>query len=326
MKTVYSCVVDADPKFARQAVLWAASLLVHGEQEADALVVHVVGESDPRLKRLLDCWGVEHVRVEAFDPRHPYSNKLTQFATASLARAEYVVLSDCDIAFAAPIAPWTTGDRMRARIVERPWVPLAQWKVIFEAANLSFPRDRVLAGNGEPTLPSFCNGGLYIIPQALFPRIGSLWCQWDRWLLDHSELMGGPKMIFADQISFTLACAELGQRINYLPIELNFHTGKPPAALLKRDARPGLVPRVLHYHDLVGPRGFLFKERIASMNAATDRINVLIRSLNQLFPPDQGSQESGDESPNLAESPNSDESPAAGESARVDNSPESVDG
>ena len=34
MRTVYSCVVDTDPKYARQAVLWAASLLVHGEQEA----------------------------------------------------------------------------------------------------------------------------------------------------------------------------------------------------------------------------------------------------------------------------------------------------
>jgi len=80
--------VDTDPKYARQAVLWAASLLVHGEQEAESLVVHTIGETDPRLTDLLDSWGVEQVQVEPFDSRHPYSNKLVQFATPSLQQAQ----------------------------------------------------------------------------------------------------------------------------------------------------------------------------------------------------------------------------------------------
>jgi len=284
MRTVYSCVVDTDPKYARQAVLWAASLLVHGEQEAESLVVHTIGETDPRLTDLLDSWGVEQVQVEPFDSRHPYSNKLVQFATPSLQQAQHVVLCDCDLAFAAPIAPWTKGDRIRARIVQRPWLPLTQWRSIFEAANIRFPRVRVRAGNGQPTLPSFCNGGLYVVPQRLFERVGSNWCQWDRWLLDHAELLGGPLAIFADQVSFTLACEAMGERIDYLPVELNYHSGTRAAAAAARDGRKGFVPRVLHYHSAVGPRGFLFQERIPSMNAATERVNQLIRSLNEIFP------------------------------------------
>jgi hypothetical protein len=287
MRAVFSCVVDNDPKYARQAALWAASLLIHGDQSAESLVVHTVGEGEPRLCALLRSWGVDVVQIEAFDARHPYSNKLAQFGTASLQNADCVVLCDCDLAFAASISPWLRGERIRARIVERPWLPVARWRAIFAAANLTFPMDRVLAGNGAPTLPTFCNGGLYIIPRALFAQIGTVWSKWDRWLLERSELMG-PLHIFADQISFTLACEELGLTINYLPIELNYHTGKSRAALLKRDVRRGLAPRVLHYHNLVGPRGFLREEKIASVNAATERINELIRCLSELYPFDQG--------------------------------------
>ena len=290
MKTVYSCVVDADPKYARQTLLWAASLLIHGGQEAESLVVHTIGERDPRLHEILDSWGVEQVAAEPFDARHPYSNKLVQFATPSLRNADFAVLCDCDLAFAASVARWTRGQRIRARIADRPWLPLEQWRAIFEAADLMLPRGRVLAGNGAPTLPSFCNGGLYMVPRQLFAPIGDLWCRWDRWLLDHAELLGS-RTIFADQVSFALACEDLGYRIDYLPIELNFHTGKSPAALLRRDRRPGLVPIVLHYHDLVGPRGFLFKEKVPSMNAATERINRLVRDLNELYPIEQGAQD-----------------------------------
>src|SRR6516165_4511588 len=71
MSTVFSCVVDAKPKFSRQALLWAASLLIHGEQDADSLVVHTIGECDPLLKELLDNWGVRHVSAAPFDERHP---------------------------------------------------------------------------------------------------------------------------------------------------------------------------------------------------------------------------------------------------------------
>ena len=110
MKIAFSCVVDNDPKYARQAVLWAASLLIHGVQDAESLVVHTVGEGEPRLRALLNSWGVDVVQIEAFDARHRYSNKLAQFESASLQNADLVVLCDCDLAFAASISPWLKGE------------------------------------------------------------------------------------------------------------------------------------------------------------------------------------------------------------------------
>lgn len=283
MKVALSCVVDDDPKYTRQALLWAASLLIHGGQSAESLVVHTVGEGDPRLRALLSSWGVDVVQIEAFDVRHRYSNKLAQFATASLQNADYVVLCDCDLAFAGSISPWLRGERIRARIAQRPWLPPAQWKAIFAAASLRLPTTRVLAGNGAPTLPTFCNGGLYIIPRALFAPIGAVWCRWDRWLLERLELMK-PLQVFADQVSFSLACGELGLTIDYLPFELNYPMASGQAALPKGDRWRVCEPRVLHYHDLTGPRGFLHMGKVASVNAAVERINELIRCLNELYP------------------------------------------
>lgn len=284
MKIAFSCVVDNDPKYARQAVLWAASLLIHGVQDAESLVVHTVGEGEPRLRALLNSWGVDVVQIEAFDARHRYSNKLAQFESASLQNADLVVLCDCDLAFAASISPWLKGERIRARIAQRPWLAPAQWKAIFATANLSLPTDRVLSVNGAPTLPTFCNGGLYIIPQALFSQLGIAWSKWDRWLLERPELIK-PRETFTDQISFTLACEELGLTIDYLPIELNYPMGPNRAATLKANGRKVGAPRVLHYHDLVGPRGFLHKDKAASVNAAIDRVNELVPCLNELYRP-----------------------------------------
>jgi hypothetical protein len=281
MKAVYSCVVGDKPKYARQAVLWAASLLIHGVQSAESLVVHTVGEGDPTLRAALTSWGIDVVQIKPFDERHPHSNKLVQFRTDFLFNADYVVLCDCDLAFVAPISPWLCGERVRATVVVRPGLPLAQWKIIFDAARLRFPAERVLAGNGLPTLPTFCNGGLYIIPRGLFTKIGTAWTKWDRWLLERAELMR-PMQILADQISFTLACEELGLAVNYLPIELNYHPGSS-LELLKGGAESGCAPRVLHYHSFVGPQGFLPDTGLAGVDAAIAKANELIRCLNERY-------------------------------------------
>ncbi|BCY09658.1 hypothetical protein [Actinoplanes sp. L3-i22] len=285
MTARFSCVVDDDPRFARQALLWAASLMIYGLQSAESLVVHTIGDGDPRLRELLGSWGVQVVPVEAFDERHPYSNKLAQFGSGALGGAGHVVLCDCDLAFAAPITPWLRGDRIRARIAQRPQLREEQWAALFAEAGLRLPGRRVLAGNGEPTPAAFCNGGLYVLPGRLFAEFGDAWSTWNRWLLDRIELLG-PAHMFADQVSFAIACEHLGHTVDYLPIDLNYHT-RGSSAALRGSGRRYAEPRVLHYHRMVGPRGLLRMERISSRNAATERINDVIRNLKELYPFDE---------------------------------------
>src|SRR5438552_3050951 len=54
----YSCVVDRDPRFTRQVLVWASSLLTYGGGEASSLVVHTVGECHPECMDILRTWGI----------------------------------------------------------------------------------------------------------------------------------------------------------------------------------------------------------------------------------------------------------------------------
>ena len=71
------------------------------------------------------------------------------------------------------------------------------------------------------TLPSYCNGGIYIVPQPLFQELRETWPRWDRWLLDRPDLIR-PFGAFADQISLAMSCEELGLSVDHVPLELNF--------------------------------------------------------------------------------------------------------
>ena len=103
---------------------------------------------------------------------------------------------------------------------------------------------------------------------------GQMWPRWNRWLLDRPKLI---KPFFTDQISFTLSCAELSLTINYLPIELNFHTGMNTQRLFRATGRINVYPSVLHYHDRVDANGFLLSNNIVSVNRQIEKINKLIR-------------------------------------------------
>jgi hypothetical protein len=276
MKVKFSCVVDQHPKFARQALIWASSLLTYGGQEADALLIHTVDGCDAKYKRIFDTWGIETLVVQRFDPRHPHSNKLTQLESEPLRAADYVVLCDCDLAFCASIASYITGNAIRACIAALPGLSSRQWEHLFQVAQVGVPPARMkTALKDAETLPTYCNGGLLIIPQAIFQDLREVWPRWNRWLLDRPKLI---KPFFTDQISFTLSCAELGLTINHLPLELNFHTGMGSTRRLFR-ATGGInvYPIVLHYHHHVNASGLLLPNNIVSVNRQIVKINKLIR-------------------------------------------------
>jgi hypothetical protein len=274
MNVKYSCVMDQHPKFSRQALIWASSLLVYGGQAADSLVVHSVGEFDPQCRSILDTWGIETRIVQRFDARHPHSNKLTQLESEPLCAADYVVMYDCDTAFCGDISSWITGDSVRARVASLRGLPPRHWQNLFEVAGLELPASRVTTFlSGEETLPNYCSG-CYIISQPAFLKLAEAWPRWDRWLLDRPDLIN-PFDVFADQISFTLSCAELGLDVDHFPLELNFDTTYSPRG------RTTICPLVLHYRRLTA-EGLLRLTKLPSVNRQIRKINDLIRLAEQV--------------------------------------------
>lgn len=276
MTVKFSCVVDQDPKFARQALVWAASLLTYGGEEAESVVVHTVGESHADCLQVLRGWGIETPVVQPFDERHANSNKLAQLESEALYSADYVVLCDCDIAFCQDISPWIMGDAIRARIASFAGLPHRQWEKVFRMAELSLPAARVKAVlNGLDTLPTYCNGGIYILPQSLLQKLREVWPRWDRWLLDRRDLIR-PFDAFADQISFAMSCEELHLSVDHLPLELNFDGVSRPRGLHRVVGKTEIQPLVVHYHEL-DAKGLLRFTQIPAVNREIRKINDLIR-------------------------------------------------
>src|SRR5262249_49272634 len=124
------------------------------------------------------------------------------------------------------------------------------------------------------TLPSYCNGGVYIIPQPLFQKLREAWPRWVRWLLDRSDLIR-PFGAFADQIAFAMSCEELGLSVDHLPFELNFDGVSHARGLLRVTGKTEIRPLVLHYHQL-DAKGRLRLTQIPSVNRQLRKINDLI--------------------------------------------------
>jgi hypothetical protein len=281
MKARFSCVVDQHPKFGRQAFVWAASLLTYGGADSHSLVIHTVGEYHGEYRKIFDAWGIETQLVQPFDPRHPNSNKLAQLESGALHSADYVVLFDCDIAFCGDISCWISGDAIRARVASSAGLPPRRWVKVLTAAELPIPEVWVEAMVSQAsTLPSYVNGGFYVIPQVVFQQLREVWPRWNRWLLQNQELIE-PHAEFTDQISFALSCQELRLSVNHLPVELNLDTLYLPPGLDTVPERAGNRPVVLHYHRL-NQEGLLRLTKVSSINRQIRKINDLIRLAEQV--------------------------------------------
>jgi len=212
--------------------------------------------------------------VTPFDVRHAHSNKLTQLESEDLQAADFVVLSDCDIAFCEDISPWISGDSLRAKVVDIANFSIDHWQRIFSAAQLPLPKSRVASTfDHRETLSSYCNGGLLILPQPVFQQLRVLWPKWNRWLLDKPELLE-PFGFFTDQVSLSLSLEEAGLTVDHLGVEFNFPTHLPCAS------PEGITvsPKVIHYHDRVDPSGFLIPTQISSVDRRIEKVNELIRA------------------------------------------------
>ncbi|MGH9078735.1 MAG: hypothetical protein ACRDYE_01415, partial [Acidimicrobiales bacterium] len=75
-KGVFSCVVDAHPRFHLDALRWFAALTTVAGVDPRELTVHVVGPADSDALGFLVGRGVSVRRVDPFDARSPHCNKI----------------------------------------------------------------------------------------------------------------------------------------------------------------------------------------------------------------------------------------------------------
>jgi SAM-dependent methyltransferase len=269
--TAFSCVVDDDALIVAQSYIWLNCLLyVHG-LSPEQIYVHVVRIEDRDYLKWLESLNVNIVRVQPFDERNPYCNKLTQLSTFPDSRFQQVVLMDCDTAWVGR-QPLPVARGVAAKIVDFANPPPDCLATIFDAAGLGMPRwteTELRLANGEcRTDYNNCNGGLYIFEPSFLKRLAPQWLAYALWCLDHVDLFG-EYSIHVDQIAFALAMRRLGAEVEPVSSAWNYPTHVDTTLL------PEIEPEILHYHRQLTSDMKLAPTGRPVVDAAIGRLNSL---------------------------------------------------
>jgi hypothetical protein len=275
---VFSCVVDSHPRYAAEVQRWFAVLTRVAQVSPRDLTVHFIGEPTAALLRL-SRYGVRLIEVAPFDTRVPTCNKIAgavELARRPFGPDDVVVLSDTDVAIARdPRRLPVPRDAVGGRIVDGPNPPVAVLADVFARAGLELPRVvRTGCQADGLTIDGNFNGGLYLLPGRLVPRLATAWAAFARWLLD-LDLLGSHRY-FTDQVAMSLALCREGITPWPLPGQWNYPVHVPQWI----DARAA-PPAVIHYHRRVAPSGQLQLTGAAAVDAVIAKANEAIRTYQE---------------------------------------------
>jgi 2-polyprenyl-3-methyl-5-hydroxy-6-metoxy-1,4-benzoquinol methylase len=273
----FSCVVDEHPRFHLDALRWFASLTeVAGVIPGD-LMVHVVGSESSEVLLYLKAQGVTVRTVEPFDPRSPHCNKIA----GALRLADdpidgMVILCDTDLAVLEdPRRLELPSGAVAGKPVDAPVPPMEVILDIFVASGLDPPpRVRLPWGPNAWTVSGNNNGGLYLVPAPLLPRVACSWARSARWLLDRIELLQ-EWAIYVDQVAMALALTAEG--IESVALDVRWNT---PTHDLSRIPPDAPEPAILHYHQEVDRAGLLLPTASGSID---HQIAVANRAIAQVW-------------------------------------------
>jgi hypothetical protein len=279
---VFSCVVDANPRFHSDALRWYATLRNIALVPANDMVVHAVGGTDSDALRFLRSQGVAVEAIRPFDERSPWCNKISGAIHLGERGVEgLAVLTDTDVlVLEDPRRLHIPSHAMGSRLVGAPNPPLRILENMFEAAGLEIsgvepldwvPQHLTVAGHG--------NGGLYIVPGQMLSALAHSWGRWATWLMEHVAILENyPTHI--DQPSMALALSELGITPQRLDIRWNFpaHNPKRIPANVER-------PAIIHYHRSTLPEGLVKDTGFAAVDEQIDSANTAIAQVwKEVYP------------------------------------------
>jgi hypothetical protein len=240
----YSIAVDGPPRFRRQALGWLATGAALGGVTADQVVVQCTNAVPDAFRRTVArAFGVEVTALPGGGDTRGTLNKLSQLAHPAL-DGDWIVLCDCDTAFAEPLPATAFRSGIAAKLVDVGFPDLEFWTDLLGRLGLSNgqPEARRAAKGGGVTYRNNCNGGLYVGDSGHWARIAP---EWRRAADALPTWMAAPPSWtrYYDQIAFGVACARLGLDVELLPPRLNFPFQENPPAPLE------IQPVLLHHHQ-----------------------------------------------------------------------------
>lgn len=265
MKIIYSCVVDRDPKFYRQALNLVMSLRGVGV-EPESILVNLTPPAEIYRAEFERHGCLVCSTVLFADGK--YCNKVAQLRNAP-DDADFVICCDTDILFLRDIEPDLEGKQglVLGKVVDFDNPPIEKFRAVAELDPTLPEIPEVPADvNNAPTYAGNFNGGLYILPGEHVRKFSEAWEAEALRLYGSSETQD----ILAefgwhiDQISFCFTLNRLGLKYETLPIIFNFPLHF--AVDQKRLKDPSKL-RILHYHDAIDENFMPVVDKVQSRQA-----------------------------------------------------------
>jgi len=273
---IFSCVVDETPRLKLQTLGWLYTLIGTHCATREEIVVHVAHGVSPTFRRTIEEFGVRTREIPRFgEGTAAFCNKISQLHSLAEYSRDYYVLCDVDLAFTADIAPWFTGNAVRASVVGLSNPPLEVLQSLYASTGLAVMPELVPTVFGDGlTFGANCNGGLYMVPKKWLESLTEGWPRWANFAIKHAGTLGR-YALHADQLGFCFAALESSLPIEHLPLSINFHTHLP----LKEygSSLRTVDPIVLHYHGHVDDIGLLRPMGLPLVDARIAQANDLIR-------------------------------------------------
>nr|WP_083614935.1 adenylyl-sulfate kinase [Paraburkholderia sp. SOS3] len=223
-RTIFSFVVDAEPRFAHEGYHLARSLIRHSCDAPADINVQFTREVDAQTRDLFRDLGCTLHDIERFGDGR-FCNKIAQLANLHRFDFDHVVLLDTDMIAVADIRPFLGTEALVAKVVDTAEPPVPVLEEIARAARM---RNRPPVGTADieyvATFAGHCNAGFYGIPKAIAEIVDQSWRRWAQWLIEHDKpLERSGTLQRVDQVSMWLAIVM--DRIPYraAPSNVNYY-------------------------------------------------------------------------------------------------------
>ena len=212
-----SCVVDKHPRFYVELILWIISAKKHLPPRYKIIVYHFGLPAD--IVKYIEEKEIELRRIpETVLEGSPHCNKIYPFLENH--HTDYSIVTDTDVFWVEDPSGFFVSDRLRAcpnnHSVPSPDI----FKTVLSTIGLGWDYRPTLAlfpgGHGlRETLLNNISAGVVGLPSRCRKRFAHLWIKWARFLVENREILQESSG-HIDQISFALACEEMGEDVEFL--------------------------------------------------------------------------------------------------------------
>jgi hypothetical protein len=273
--TLVACVAENSERWFREVQNLVLSVRRFGGGLAGApFVAQFVEGVKPRFVAGLEALGAEVLVVDRVDARNPPSNKLRMLELAATHDFDTLLAIDTDTVVIGDVGMYAAAGAVAVKPENTDPYPPETWRGVYADLGIPEPaRSMVTTSTAMVTWPYF-NSGVVFVPHDLCGTLRDSWAKRVADVLDlygrRADVVPRPQQHWTNQLALALALAGDGLPVAPLPVAANLSTTVRVHPLFAHQVSP---PFVLHYHNEIDDRGFVFRSRNRVLNPLIDAFN-----------------------------------------------------